>query len=335
MNDFIKSQPVGCFYTPIYTLENSKEKISYLFGQNRNFKKEDNIPSQTFWYNYSENFMILDYEYSKINPLIHIIKNNSIKNTVFANELNLIDFFNNEKVITFNGEELKINSLKDLNLFLYDLVELDGLCEYKNSKIDIYRYNLLKRNEDIEMLNLNTEHCLSLLSKYDKEAWDALITNHENNIIPRDLSDILSDVDRYKIDIINDTKLINEIKNIVLERVKKEFDTLYLENEKLEKEIEKDIEILEEKHKEKWFNSEFQKEKKFGEYLECYRYLKLNQNIIENETNFKNELNICTYNFSTFIKQNNNIVNKYLSWSNFDNDTQEIIKQIVDDIIKE
>lgn len=333
MNDFIEKQPIKCFYTPFYDYKENKEKISYTFGQNRIFKIGDNVPSQTFWYNYSENFMILDYEYSKINPLIHIVKNDKLKKTVFINELTMIDFFSNEKIVTTYGEELNINSLDGLNLFLNDLIELDGLCEFKSSKIDIYRDNLLKRNIEIQLLTENPKYCMSCISNRDKEALYNLLINYKTHIPFDEMSDILDVIYDYKEEIIMDDRLIDKIKEIVLERFKKEANTLYIENERLENEINKEIKILEKEHKEKWFNIKFEKEKTFGEYLECYRYLKSCENVYEKDSNLIKELESCICNFSKFITQNKDIVDRYLIWSNFDNETQELIKQIIDDII--
>lgn len=335
MNDFIEKQPIKCFYTPFYDCKENKEKISHTFGQNRIFKIGDNVPSQTFWYNYSENFMILDYEYSKINPLIHIVRNDKIKKTVFINELTMVDFFSNEKVVTIYGEELNITSLDSLNLFLNDLIELDGLCEFKNSRVDIYRDNLLKRNLEIQLLNENPDYSLLCLSKNDKEALYNILINYKNEINFDESIDILETICDYKEEIIMNNELINKIKDIVIKRFKKEASTLYIENERLENEVNEDMKILEKEHKEKWFNIEFEKEKTLGEYLECYRYLKSCENIYEKDSDFRKELEGCIINFSKFIKENKNILDKYLIWSNFDNDTQGIIKEIVDDIIKE
>lgn len=333
--DFIEKEQIKCFYTPLYNYNNEENKIIYTFGQNRIFNIGDNIPSQTFWYNYSDNFMILDYEYSKINPLVHIVENSRIKKTILMNQLTFIDFLNNEKVINHNGEELKINSIESLNLFMNDVVELDGMYEFKHSKSSIYMDNLLRRNKDIQLINTNSAHCLFCLSELDREAVYNILINYENNTFPVSLPNALEVVGAYKQDIANNQELINKIKDIVLKRLKEEFDILYSENEKIEYEINKEMEELEKVHKNKWFDFRFEKEKKFGEYLECYRYLKSSLNLLEEDSSLKLELDDCMYNFSNYIKQNEDIFDKYLKWSNFDSDVQEILKNIIDDILNE
>lgn len=332
--DFIKKEQIKCFYFPLYEC-NNKNKIVYTFGQNRTFNIGDNIPNQTFWYNYSDNFIIVDYEYSKINPLIHIVKNSKIKKTVLMNELESSEFLDNEKVINHVGEELRINSLENLNLFINDLIELDGIYEFKTSKGDIYADNLLKRNKDIQSININSAHSLFCLSELDREAVYNVLSKHESDYSNVNVSNALEIVDTYKQDIANDSGLINKIKDIVLTRLKDEFDILYSENEKIESTINKEMKELEEIHRNKWFNSRFEKEKRFGEYLECYRYLKSSLNLLNEDSILKQELNDCIYNFSSFIKENEYIFDDYLKWSNFDNEVQEILKEIVDDIITE
>lgn len=331
--DFIEKEQIKCFYTPLYNYNNEENKIMYMFGQNRIFNIGDNVPSQTFWYNYSDNFMIIDYDYSKVNPLIHIIENSKIKKTILMNELTLLDFLNNEKVINHNGEELKINSIESLNLFMNDVVELDGMYEFKNSKVGVYTDNLLKRNRDIQLISTNSTHCLFCLSELDREAVYNILVNYTNETFSISQSNALEVINTYKQDIVNDDKLINEIKNIVLTRLKNEFDILYSENEKIEVQINEEMKELEKVHKNKWFDSRFKKEKRFGEYLECYRYLKTSLNLLGEESDLKNELNDCIYNFSNYIRQNENIVDNYLNWSKFDDDVEKILKEIIDNML--
>lgn len=341
MFDSINGEQVKCFYVPVYDEHETSKNIWYSGGRARFFKENDEVPSQTFWYKYSDNFMILDYMYSGINPLVHIIRNSKVKKTIRLDELTSVDFIENEKVLNYYGEELKIYHIEDIAKFIDDKNELEGHSEYKRSKNDLYADNLIRRSNDIERLKKDPVNALFLVSELDRENVTEILKGFSINDIVVDDSNSLELIARYKEDLISlegansfkNKDILNQIKDIVLKRLEEEFHIINDESEKNNNEIEKEIKELEKIYKNKWFVKRFKDEMKFGEYLECYRYLTSSKNSVYASEDTKSRYEDCILKFSNFIKEKDNILERYLIWSNFDKETQNIIKEIVQEIL--
>lgn len=341
MFDSINGEQVKCFYVPIYDGCETNENIWHSGGRARIFKEKDIVPSQTFWYRYSDNFMILDYMYSGVNPLIHIIRNSKVEKTIRLDKLTPIDFIGNEKVLNYYGEELKIYNIEDIAKFIDDKNELEGFSEYKRSTNDLYADNLIRRNNDIEHLKKDPINALFLVSELDRESITKILEGIPINGIEVDDSNSIDLISRYKEDLVSNHKdnlfenkeILNQMRDIVLKRLEDEFHIINDESEKNNIDIEKEIRDLEEIHRNKWFVDRFKDEMKFGEYLECYRYLTSSKNSVYASEDTKSRYEDCILKFSNFIRENNNILERYLIWSSFDKETQDIIREIVKEIL--
>ena len=332
MFDTINGEQVKCFYIPVYSENEVCENIWYSGGRLRDFKENDEVPSQTFWYNYSNNFMILDYMSSGINPLVHIIRDSKVKKTTRLDELTEVDFIGNEKVLNYYGEELKIHSIEDIDRFIDDKNELEGYSEYKYSKNDLFVDNLIRRNNDIERLKKDPANALFLVTELDRENVTKILEELSIDNIQIDNSNSIEVISKYKEDLCENKEVLNQIRDIVLKRLEEEFHIINDESEKNNEDIEKEIKELEEVHKNKWFVNRFKDEMRFGEYLECYRYLTYSKNSVYASEDTQLKHKDCILNFSNFIKKNNNILERYLLWSNFDKETQDIIREIVKEV---
>lgn len=335
LTDFINGEPVRCFYTPLYDSENGvKYTQQYMHGENRIFDNGDYVPCKTLYYDYKNNFMIIDYDFSKTSPLIHIIRDSKIFKSIFLENLIDSDFVDIEKVIDYKGNELKINNLNDLSIFLDDLLELYSLIEFKESNKYKYIDKMISVKKDIENTLRDPFFSFNCIIEDDTYLmYDTLLSKNmlytENACFsPGDIIKLYRDSIVSSSSIENAYILTKELQSIVLNRLNSQFNDFYRKNEELENKISLEIKELIATNDNKWSDNAFYKEKRFGEYLECYKELTKNQS----ESNFVIKYSSFLKDFSDFLNNNPCILESYFLWSDIEDSERNDIINIVSNI---
>lgn len=325
--DYINGEQVKCFYTPTYS-----DNMYYSNGKCCEFKDGDSVPSKELWYDYTDNFIIIDYIYSGVNPLIHIIKDSKIYKTTNLENLVDSDFIDNNKVIDYYGKELNISSTEDILNFINDKNELDGISDFKSSSRALISKDLLNRSRDLERIKSNTSILLFLVSPIDRDALFEELKGLDIGGFNVERSNVIELIASYKELISESVDILEKIRRVVLTRLEDEYSVVKAEYIS-SSEADEEVEMLKRDFNKRWFDSRFKEEKTFGEYLECCRYLGVVSELENSFVDYSQYYKKCEKEFREFIKNNPNILDRYLLWSNFDEDIQSSIRDITAKIL--
>jgi hypothetical protein len=176
---YLGGNQVKCFSIPNMIINSNGDLEIYgLEGDFTGYKKGSKVPYKTLYYNYGENFLILDYRgvvFGEI-PLIHIIKNGKYFKTVEYQKLTEKDFIN--KVIDKYGNSININEYSDISNFIEDYKLRDAnstiLTDKYNKELDIKCYSisdLREKKVSSEQLIKDLDKRKIVLDKVTKEVY--------------------------------------------------------------------------------------------------------------------------------------------------------------------
>lgn len=113
--DFINGMQIKCFYLPIFYKEDENYAVFHSGGTLQFFEEGDEVPTQTMYYKYPNNFII--YNYRSIAPA-HLIKDGKVVCTKNIELFTKSDWENVEVVIDYYGNLINVHSTQDcLDLF--------------------------------------------------------------------------------------------------------------------------------------------------------------------------------------------------------------------------
>lgn len=324
MYDYINGEQVKCFYRPIFS---ENEGLWHSGGLLRSYADGDELPLTTMYYKYPNNFMIFDYMDYNDECFIHIIKEGKVYKTCTLKDMKNEYFKDNKLVVTYYGSAiLNLKSVEDMVEYIKDTKE-------HNLKIkEIRKDSRLAHDEFMKSFRV-----LEKLKKIknSKEIFELIASKHFNSL--KDLfktKDIeLNDefIKEVKTDeLLKDEDFMNKLYELLECEMKKEFYELADKHDIELKKAEEKMKPFDISYSNKWYlKDEFYLEKKFGEYLDTIIYLFEAKDegctILDNKKNYES----CKELLSKFIKDNEDIRDKYIKWLELDEECIEGLNEVL------
>lgn len=328
--DYINGEQVKCFYIPVFSEHGG---VWHSGGRMISFTDGDEVPVKTMYYKYPDNFMIFDHNSYFGDCYVHIIKDKKVFKTCTVTDMKDEYFVGNELVVSYYGAKIfNIKSVQDMK-------------DYINASLE---FNKLRTNLDKDTTKAmdNFMRCFRLTQAIEnvKDKKDAL------NLITKDNFEVvkLLDMNTFK-DISTFNQLQDMKENLMLnedyineffkefkELLNKQFYFLEEEHSKKSKQAKKRLKPYKEEYDKKWFiEDEFTLEKEFGEYLEVIIPL-FEYKDVESDIAIFNNMNryiSCRDRFNAFIKQNDDIKERYIKWANLDQEEIQILDEILNAVL--
>lgn len=337
MFDFINGVQVKCFYTPCYTSDEDSNggHIFYSGGSSISYVNGDDIPENTGWFKYPNNFIILNLGDDISGTTIHVIRDRKIQTTLDFKNITDSIFESIDCVYDCKGRIMNISSLSDIYCFFESKKE----CCNKESKIakqkDIIYKEILNVSWVVRRVNVSDNKVfVNHISDDDYLEIKKFIYDYEGiKFSSKDeLIDYIREINEYNF-------LIKKIKSIILDRLSRELSFLEILYDEEFNKYEFLLNPILKKFNDTWFKDDiFQCEKKLGGYLECMNYI---LHHIDNGTirfgliNFAHDYNCCLNDIRKLLKKNDNLIHRYKEWLDVDFKTKTKIEMIISRIEKE
>lgn len=317
MYDYINGEQVKCFYSPIYQEGDDSETIGTVWhsgGNLRGFNDGDNVPLSTLYYKYPSNFAIFDYNVDYSDAIIHFIKDGKVFKTVASISDSLDeDIESMELIVNYFGHHLNIKSKTDMYEYLKEKAQFEATRkELKRDSNEIYKelQQVFKNMRRIEASNSN-DAIFKLLENEDVQTISGEIVK-ELNLNSQDLN--IERIRDLKLDILENSKLLTMIKNIVKCRLQAKFDKIAdIHDEKI-KIYESNMEPIHEEFSQKWDLKRDSDVEHLGELLDCLIFYLKTKEDIDLYGDRSKTLENCRYTIRTYLANNKNIQEKYLNW---------------------
>ena len=315
--DYIEGMPVRCFYTPIFSKTGrSDDLIVYNYGKNREFKIGDKLPLETMWYRYPENLMILSLRDNKF--IAYIIKNGILLDSKYANEIDECIFDDIGTVINSDGDFISIKSCKDIGLYIDDMHNYMEIVRSLESYNEYLVSNLNTTYSSIRIISsaISVKSLLSFIEYEDISDINAFLNRKfmTNNMSLMEIKsfiyfnrNIFSKID------------ITMLKNILRKKYEMKYIELDIKYEEHFNFYEEQIKLHKGILNEKWKGPKiFEKEKRFGEVLECLRWSFQNKDdYFFTEKIMNNFIYWCLREINGLVKANPDLFCKYRQWNDF------------------
>lgn len=324
--DYINGEQIKCFYRPIFS---EGQGVWHSGGRMIGFSDGDEIPVKSMYYKYPDNFMIFDYMDYSDECYIHIIKDKKVFKTCTLEDI-IDDYFkDNELVVDYHGTSiLNIKSVADIKNYIVDTKKFSKIMDgfRKESRIAFDNFMMSFRlNQDLEA------------TKTSKEAFE-LINEDNFNFVKSAFEQkeitTYSKLNDKKDILLSDIEYMNDFHRLINEVIDKEFYRLDEECKLKDEEVKELTKPYKEEYYNKWFiRDEFALEKDFGEYLDCiidlYEEKDKECSIFNNMERYIS----CKEMFNKFIEENKGIKEKYIKWSELDEEEIEILDNILNTVL--
>lgn len=329
MYDCLNGEQVKCFYRVIYYRENTNNdwQFSYSGGQLRGYINKSQLPLKTFHYKYPNDFLILD-ERSRI---LHTIKDGKLFDTEPLRMIKNIDFNLFKNVYNYNGLELNINNIEELQDYPNKASErIDTINRlYKEFKPSNSR--LIK---SFRFINNQTDKLEDIVYLLEDEDYKDLNDFFNSLNLELSISPDSPNKARVLIKLLLDSKDKGQITKIFVQN--KANELFYRFNNRLEDEEKLLKEVLDpylETYNKKWIKeSNFKTEEKIGRYISVIHELNELRKTYPESFNDKDEESYTNAlkEFSCLIEKNG--IDSYIEWLNPSKEELNIINDILNNL---
>lgn len=334
--DYINGEQIKIFYHPIFD-ENSKDTW-HSGGSMINYNTGEQVPIKTLYYNRPKDFLVFDENDYENNPMLHIIKDASVSDTISLKDATDDVFANNMLVLNYYGYTLNIKSKEDCYKFTKESDEY----EEAQRKLNKPTYNLL--HNKITPVHWIISHIKGskTINKLRPDRSSKLNTVFKGIEQLPEIQKILQDnfsfksLEEFKETLVVDDNLYKNFVEIILPIAEAKLNQYNEEYNKIKAEIEPSAEKLRNEHYSKYYiTSPFETEAQFGEYLDCLRYM---YNCRDQErppqlTSNRERYDALIEAMKDFINKHNNIVDSYIKWLELDDIQAQYIKSICEGIL--
>lgn len=336
MYDYINGEQVKIFFHPIY--EERAKSTWHSGGSLIGYENGDSITLKTLYYKRPRNFIVLDENDYEERPIIHVIKDGKIHSTVELKDAVDTLFENNECILTYYGEKINLKTKEDCFNYIKEQEILSKKCdEIKKDYFDAYnnRYipsfwiiSHIKPTETVSKIRPDIDSKLDVIFR-GIECIEEVKQVVEENFGPYEKVAEKLKADK---DLVNKfCDMVYPIANEIHKSSGELLDSLSEKNRPLLQELEKEFQ-------DKYlFEDSYTKENKFGEYLECLRYMYDDRNeerLIQDLPSNKERYISLTEAIREFAEKNENIINSYSSWLELSEVQAKNISNIIDCITK-
>lgn len=328
--DYINGEQVKCFYRPVFS-ENGG--VWHSGGRMICFKDGDEVPVETMYYKYPDNFMIFDHNSYFGDCNVHIIKDKKVFKTCTVTTMKDEYFVGNELVVSYYGSRIfNIKSVQEMKDYINDSLEFNKLRADIDKDTTKAMDNFMKcfrLTQSIENIK-DKKDALNLITKENFEVVKLLDMNTFKDI------STFNQLQDMKENLILNEDYINEFFKEFKELLNKQFYFLEEEHSKKSKKAKERLKPYKEEYDKKWFiEDEFTLEKEFGSYLEVIIPLFEDKDVESDIEMFDNKKRYisCRDRFNNFIKRNDNIKEKYIKWANLDQEEIQILDEILNAVL--
>lgn len=333
--DYINGEQIKIFYHPIFD-ENSKDTW-HSGGSMIDYNTGEQVPIKTLYYNRPKDFLVFDENEYQNNPLLHVIKDGVIFNTISLKDATDDLFINNILVLNYYGYELNIKSKEDCYNFMKESNEYEENYRKINKPTHDLLHKKLKPISWIKTFIKDSETVNKIKPTRLKKLDTAFEGINELPEIQKTLEDNFSfkSLEKFKESLVADDKLYNNFVDIILpiaEEKQKQYNEEY---DEIKSKLEPQLEKLRHEYFSKYFpESPYKIEAQLGEYIDCLRYM---YHCRDKERPSQLTSNRVRYDalieaMKDFINKHNNIVDSYIKWLELNDVQAQYIKSICEGI---
>lgn len=334
--DYINGEQIKIFYHPIF--DESSKDTWHSGGSMVGYNTGEQVPIKTFYYNRPKNFIVFDENEYQNNPLLHIIRDSVVFNTISLKDATDDVFIDNTLVLNYYGYELNIKSTEDC----YKFMEESNKYEEEQRDVNKPTYNLFHNkiiplhwiishidySETINKLRPDRSSKLKIVFQ-GIEALTEIQKILEENFSFKSLQE-------FKDSLITNDDLYNNFVEIILPIAKAKYEQYNKEYDKLKTEIKPLSDKLSKEYYSKhYIESPYKEEAQFGEYIECLRYMyhDRDQEGIPHLASNRSRYDALIEAITDFLNTHNNIVDSYIKWLELDDVQAQNIKSICEGIL--
>lgn len=134
MYDTINDEQVKVFTVPVGYGDN----IRLTGGSLLYFGNGDDVPYKTWWYDYTDNFNIIDEYAHAVNPnepvIVHKIREGKVAGTLSWVDVSPADFYGVGLCVSYVGDILSIRTYAEAEMFLRNSADFRAIAEAKRAK---------------------------------------------------------------------------------------------------------------------------------------------------------------------------------------------------------
>lgn len=338
--DYINGEQIKIFYNPIF---NEQEQNTWHSGGTMiNYDTGEPVPTKTLYYNRPKTFLVFDEyenenEYETKHPLLHIIKDGVVSNTIDLQDATNDLFVDNILVLNYYGHELNVKSKEDCYNFIKDTTVYEDT--YWNTQQPIHNiiYNKLKPINWIKTFTKDSETVNKIAPTRVRKL--ATIFNGISSL--PEIQQILQDnfsfnsLNEFQQSLATDDNLYYKFVDIIRPIAEEKGNQYNEEYEKLKSKLEPQLNKLYNEYHSKYLpNSPYTIEAQFGEYIECLRYMYPYRDAERPPQLTSNRVryDALIETMKAFINTHNNIVDSYIKWLELNDVQAKYIKSICDGI---
>ena len=327
-HDYINGVETLVFYHPVFDVY-LKNTIN-IGGFTTSYYTGNQVPIKTLYYNRPKDFLVFDENEYQNNPLLHVIKDGIVFDTISLKDATDDLFGGNILVLNRYGDELNIKSKENCYSFIKDSIK--------------YNQNLKKIKEPLNTLletKFTPTDTLITFIKFhaieNREMLDIIFKSiNERPIVLKTLQKKLSfESLEEHISSFSDEDLYNYFTKTIFPLIKEKNNQYIEEINRLDTKIKPLLDKIEKEYRSKYFKeSSYKVEAQLGEYLYCLidMYPHKDQEEIPRQKPNREIYDTLIDILKDFINKHNNIVDSYIKWLELDDMQAQYIKSICEGI---